>query len=185
MCGRSTYLMTVKPPQIRTPRSVASPARASSPMGMLPPTVRERGLLRYSARQRAPACFYTSYSAYLAAAGTYAPPPPQPRGAPSAAPSSVRRSPPVRSDSAQPPFSISHSFIFLPALVWPGYRVATACGIPDSPTIDSTGVPESAAIPAVPVGDWITFYMQDSYCICMPVEQYRIGYIPTAQYQAW
>eukprot|EP01043_Picozoa_sp_COSAG02_P070694 COSAG02_NODE_12625_length_1517_cov_5.677010_1_plen_117_part_00 len=64
-------------------------------MGMLPPTVRERGLLRYSARQRAPSCFYTSYSVYLAAAGTrtYAPPPPQPRGAPSAAPSSVRRSP--------------------------------------------------------------------------------------------
>ena len=77
MCGRSTYLMTVKPPQIRTPRSVASPARASSPMGMLPPAVRERGLLRYSAHQRAPACFYTSYSVYLAAAGTrnYAPPP--------------------------------------------------------------------------------------------------------------
>ena len=95
-------------------------ARASSPMGMLPPAARERGLLRYSAGQRAPACFYASYSVYLAATGTpsYAPPPPQPRGAPSAAPSSARRC----GDSARPPFSISHLFIFLPALVWPGYR---------------------------------------------------------------
>ena len=42
--------------------------------------------LRYSTGQRAPACFYTPYRAYLAAAGTrtYAPPPPQPRGTPSA-----------------------------------------------------------------------------------------------------
>ena len=53
----------------------------------LPP--RERRLLRYSTGQRAPACFYTSYRVYLAGAGnpSYAPPPPQPRGAPSASPS--------------------------------------------------------------------------------------------------
>jgi hypothetical protein len=81
---------------------------------------RERGLLRYSAGQRAPVCFYTSYRVCLAAAGTpsYAPPPPQPGGAPSAPPSVARR---CGATQLNLPFSISHLFIFLPALVWPGY----------------------------------------------------------------
>ena len=105
-----------------------------------PAAPRGRGLLRYSAGQRAPACFCTSYKICLGAAGapSYPRPPAQPHGATSAAaPSSARRGRGARrcaprrargmgiprSDSARPPFSISHLFIFLPALVWPGYRM--------------------------------------------------------------
>ena len=55
----------------------------------LSPPPRERRLLRYSTDQRAPVCFCASFRVYLAAASTpsYAVPPPQPWGAPSASPS--------------------------------------------------------------------------------------------------
>jgi hypothetical protein len=101
-----------------TPRTTL--VKPGHPRDDAPAAPRERGLLRYSAGQRAPVCFYTSYRVCLAAAGTpsYAPPPPQPGGAPSAPPSVARR---CGATQLNLPFSISHLFIFLPALVWPGY----------------------------------------------------------------
>ena len=91
-----------------------------------PAAPRGRGLLRYSAGQRAPACFCTSYRICLGAAG--APSYPRPPRSPTEhhqqhhhRTSEVRHAG-ARSDSARPPVSISHLFIFLPALVWPGHR---------------------------------------------------------------
>ena len=78
--------------------------------------------LRYSTGQRAPACFYTPYRAYLAAAGTrtYAPPPPQPRGAPSAAASPARRCGATQQPS---PFFESPESPRQRMKPWPGYRL--------------------------------------------------------------
>ena len=79
--------------------------------------------LRYSTGQRAPACFYTPYRAYLAAAGTrtYAPPPPQPRGAPSAAASPARRGAERLNNL---PFFESPESPRQRMKPWPGYRCA-------------------------------------------------------------